>query len=160
MWSLGRILPMWLGRYILNSIREVYVNFDMSTVTDNVDKDIMLPVVLPSGVSASDVTVVNVRVTLTTVETDILEDVPLNLHNNYNNLAISSINLMSVNVELSGSANNIAAVRVDDVEVYFDMPSEPGTYTLPLHVVSSTHPYVSMTLEKSNVNVTVVEANQ
>ena len=145
---------------ILNSIREVYVNFDMSTVTDNVDKDIMLPVVLPSGVSASDVTVVNVRVTLTTVETDILEDVPLNLHNNYNNLAISSINLMSVNVELSGSANNIAAVRVDDVEVYFDMPSEPGTYTLPLHVVSSAHPYVSMTLEKSNVNVTVVEANQ
>ena len=145
---------------VLNSIREVYVNFDMSTVTDNVDKDIMLPVVLPSGVSASDVTVVNVRVTLTTVETAVLEDVPLNLHNNYNNLAISSVNLMSVNVELSGSANNVAAVRVDDVEVYFEMPSEPGTYTLPLYVVSSAHPYVSMTLEKSNVNVTVVEANQ
>ncbi|MBQ6478429.1 MAG: hypothetical protein IJI44_03565 [Erysipelotrichaceae bacterium] len=145
---------------ILNSIREVYVNFDMSTVTDNVDKDIMLPVNLPSGVSASDVTVVNVRVTLTTVETAILEDVPLKLHSNYNNLAISSIDQMSVNVELSGSADNVAAVEVDDIEVYFEMPSEPGTYTLPLYVVSSSHPYVSMTLERSNVNVTIVEANQ
>ena len=145
---------------VLNTIREVYVNFDMSTVTDNVDKDIMLPVILPAGVSASDVTVVNVRVTLTTVETDILEDVPLNLHNNYNNLAISSVSLMSVDVELSGSANNIAAVDVDDVEVYFEMPSEPGTYTLPLYVVCPDHPYVNLSLEKSNVNVTVVEANQ
>ena len=145
---------------ILNGIREVYVNFDMSTVTDNVDKDIMLPVVLPSGVSASDVTVVNVRVSLTTVETAVLEDIPLYYHNNYNNLAISSVSLMSVNVELSGSANNIAAVSVDDVEVYFEMPSEPGTYTLPLYVVSTDHPYVNLSLEKSNVNVTVVEANQ
>ena len=145
---------------ILNSIREVYVNFDMSTVTDNVDKDIMLPVNLPSGVSASDVTVVNVRVTLTTVETAILEDVPLKLHSNYNNLAISSIDQMSVNVELSGSDDIVAAVEVDDIEVYFEMPSEPGTYTLPLYVVSSSHPYVSMTLERSNVNVTIVEANQ
>ncbi len=145
---------------ILNGIREVYVNFDMSTVTDNVDKDIMLPVVLPSGVSASDVTVVNVRVSLTTVETAVLEDIPLYYHNNYNNLAISSVSLMSVNVELSGSANNIAAVSVDDVEVYFEMPSEPGTYTLPLYVVSADHPYVNLSLEKSNVNVTVVEANQ
>ncbi|MBQ1534573.1 MAG: hypothetical protein IIZ64_07170 [Erysipelotrichaceae bacterium] len=145
---------------ILNGIREIYVNFDMSTVTDNVDKDIMLPVVLPSGVSASDVTVVNVRVSLTTVETTVLEDIPLYYHNNYNNLAISSVSLMSVDVELSGSANNIAAVSVDDVEVYFEMPSEPGTYTLPLYVVSTDHPYVNLSLETSNVNVTVVEANQ
>ena len=67
---------------------------------------------------------------------------------------------MSVDVELSGSANNIAAVSVDDVEVYFEMPSEPGTYTLPLYVVSTDHPYVNLSLETSNVNVTVVEANQ
>ncbi|MBR3251251.1 MAG: hypothetical protein IKF80_06045, partial [Erysipelotrichaceae bacterium] len=54
---------------ILNGIKEVYVNFDMSTVTENVDRELMLPITLPSGVSASDVTVVNVRVTLSTIDT-------------------------------------------------------------------------------------------
>ncbi|MBR4461973.1 MAG: hypothetical protein IKS51_05270 [Erysipelotrichaceae bacterium] len=145
---------------VLNSIREVYVNFDMSSVTENVDKDIMLPVVLPSGVSASDVTVVNVQVTLSTVSTRTLEKLPLNAHNNYNNLAISEIGFMNVDVELSGSENNIQAVNPDDIEVYFEMPEEPGVYELPLLVTIDGHPYVNVALERSMVNITVVEANQ
>lgn len=145
---------------VLNSISEVYVNFDMSTVTENVDKDIMLPVTLPSGVSASDVTVVNVRVSLATVSTMTLEGIPLNAHNNYNNLAISDIDLMSVNVEVSGSENNLANIRSEDIEVYFEMPEEPGTYDLQLYATIRNHPYVNISLEKSMINVTVVEANQ
>ena len=145
---------------VLNGISEVYVNFDMSTVTENVDKEIMLPVTLPSGVSASDVTVVNVRVTLSTVDTVVLEDIMLSAHNNYNNLAISDIEFRSVNVEVSGSANNIASVSENDIEVYFEMPEEPGTYTLPLNVTLTGHPFVLVSLEKSSVNVTIVEANQ
>ena len=146
---------------VLNGISEVYVNFDMSTVTENVDKEIMLPVTLPSGVSASDVTVVNVRVTLSTVDTIVLEDIPLSVHNNYNNLAISSdIEFKSVNVQISGSTNNINAIDPNDVEVYFDMPSETGTYTLPLQVTVADSPFVSLELEKTSVTVTVVEANQ
>ena len=145
---------------ILNGIKEVYVNFDMASVTENVDKDIMLPVVLPSGVSASDVTVVNVQVSLSTVSTRTLEKLPLNAHNNYNNLAISEIGFMNVDVELSGSENNIQAVNTDDIEVYFEMPEEPGVYELPLLVTINGHPYVNVALERSMVNITVVEANQ
>ena len=145
---------------ILNGIKEVYVNFDMASVTENVDKDIMLPVVLPSGVSASDVTVVNVQVSLSTVSTRTLEKLPLNAHNNYNNLASSEIGFMNVDVELSGSENNIQAVNTDDIEVYFEMPEEPGVYELPLLVTINGHPYVNVALERSMVNITVVEANQ
>ena len=145
---------------ILNNIREVYVNFDMATVTENVDKDIMLPVSLPNGVSASDVTVVNVRVSLSTVSTRTMEKLPLNAHNNYNNLAISEIEFMNVDVELSGSENNITAVKADDIEIYFEMPEEPGVYELPLYVTVNGHPYVNVSLDRSMVSITVVAANQ
>ena len=145
---------------VLNTIKEVYVNFDMATVTENVDKDIMLPVSLPSGVSASDVTVVNVRVSLATVSNMTLEDIPLNAHNNYNNMAISEIDFTSIDVSLSGSENNLNTVRSDDIEVYFEMPEEPGTYDLPLFATISNHPYVTLSLDKSMVHVVVVEANQ
>ena len=145
---------------VLNSIGEVYVNFDMSTVTENADKEIMLPVTLPSGVSASDVTVVNVRVTLATVDTVTMEDIPLAVHNNYNNMAISDIEFRYVNAEVSGSTANINAVSNSDIEVYFEMPSEPGTYVLPLLYQISGHPFVSLNLVRSSVNVTIVEANQ
>lgn len=145
---------------VLNGISEVYANFDMSTVTENVDKEMMLPVSLPSGVNGSDVTVVNVRVSLATVDTREVEDVKINIHNNYNNLAISDIDVSEVTVEISGSLSNINSVDRDDIEVYFEMPEEPGTYDLPLYVVSDSHPFVNMTLNKMTVNVTAVEANQ
>ena len=145
---------------VLNNIKEVYVNFDMSTVTENVDKEIMLPVTLPAGVSASDVTVVNVRVTLSTIDSRTIEDVSLNAHNNYNNLAVSDIDFTTVNVQISGSTNNINDVEFEDIEVYFEMPEEPGTYDLPLFVEIKDHPYVSTELEKPSVRITTVEANQ
>ena len=145
---------------VLNGISEVYVNFDMSTVSANVDRDIILPVTLPPGVSASDVSVVNVRVALSTIDTRTMENVSLNAHNNYNNLAVSDIDFMNVNVQLSGSLNNINNVDENDIEVYFEMPEEPGTYDLPLFVEIKDNPYVSAELERSTVHVTTVEANQ
>lgn len=155
-----QVTRIYAPENILNSIKEVFVNFDMSTVTENVDKDIMLPLALPDGVSASDVTVVNVRVSLSTVASSTIENVPLNAHDNYNNLAISEIDLMNVDVVVSGSENNINSVKTDDIEVYFNMPEEPGTYSLPLYVSINNHPFVNAALERSSVNVTIVEANQ
>ena len=145
---------------VLNNISEVYVNFDMSTVTENVDRELMLPITLPAGVSASDVTVVNVRVTLSTIDTRTIESVSLNAHDNYNNLAVSDIDFTTVNVEVRGSTNNINAVEANDIEVYFVMPQEPGTYNLELHADLKNNPFVDISLERSTVNVTVVEANQ
>lgn len=144
---------------IIDSINEVYVNFDMSTISENANLEMMLPITLPQGVSASDVTVVNVKVSLSTVDTRLIEEVPLNAINNVNNLAVSEIDFKRVNVTASGSTNNIEKVNIEDLNVYFEMPEEPGTYNLPLYVKCAAHPYVKFELENSSVNVTVVEAN-
>lgn len=144
---------------VIDAIGEIYVNFDMSTVTENIDTEMMLPVSLPSGVRASDVSVVNVKVSLAQVETKTVEDVPLNAVNNVNNLGIKDIDIKSVNVTVSGSENNIDQVSADAINVYFEMPEEAGTYDLPLYVTSSGHPYVNLALEKASVHVTVVGAN-
>lgn len=151
---------IYAPEHVLNGISEVYVNFDMSTVTENVDRELMLPISLPAGVSASDVTVVNVRVTLSTIDTRTIEGVSLNAHDNYNNLAISNIDFKEVNVEVRGSTNNINSVENSDIEVYFIMPQEPGTYNLELFAEIKNNPFVDISLERSTVNVTVVEANQ
>ncbi len=144
---------------ILNAIDEVYVNFDMSTVTENADLEMMLPVVLPDGVSASTVTVVNVKVVLSAIESKTIEEVPLNAINNTNNLAISDIDYREINVTVSGSPNNIDAITADDIMVYFEMPQEAGEYDLPLYVKADEYPYVNLTLERLSIHVVVVEAN-
>lgn len=144
---------------VLAGINEVYANFQLSSVTEGVDKEIMLPITLPGGVSSSSVTVVNVKVSLAIVESREINDLPLNVHDNYNNLAISEIDLTKVNVTLSGSNTNINSVADGDIEVYFIMPEEPGTYTVPLYVEIDSNPYVSATTSVLNVNVTVIEAN-
>lgn len=144
---------------VIDSIGEVYVNFDMSTVTENADMEMMLPINLPSGVRAADVNVVNVKVSLAQVETKTVEAVPLNAINNTNNLGIKEIDFKDVNVSVSGSENNVGQVDVEEINVYFEMPKEAGTYDLPLYVESSGHPYVNLVLEKASVHVTVVEAN-
>ena len=47
----------------------------MSTITENANLEIILPVILPSGVNASDVNVVNVKVTLAPNETKQIDDI-------------------------------------------------------------------------------------
>ena len=144
---------------VINSISEVYVNFDMSTINENANLEIILPVTLPSGVNASDVNVVNAKVTLAEVQSTLIENVPLNAINNNANLGVSEIDFKNVNVTVSGSANNIEKVSANDINVYFEMPQEPGTYDLPLFVEAKYHPYVTLELNNASVHITVVEAN-
>lgn len=144
---------------VVNSISEVYVNFDMSTINENANLEIILPVTLPSGVNASDVNVVNAKVTLAEVHSAVIEDIPLNARNNNANLGVSDVDFKSVNVTVSGSENNIASVGADDINVYFEMPQEAGTYDLPLYVEAKNHPYVTLELSNVSIHITVVEAN-
>lgn len=144
---------------VIDTISEVYVNFDMSTISENANLEIILPVSLPNGVNASEVSVVNVRVTLAAIDTRTIEEIPLNVVNNVNNLGISEISIKNVNVNVSGSTNNIERVNPEDINVYFEMPEEPGSYDLPLYVESKAHPYVTVEAQEASVHVTVVEAN-
>ncbi|MDO4198152.1 MAG: CdaR family protein [Erysipelotrichaceae bacterium] len=145
---------------VLSGISEIYANYDLSTVTEGVDKEIMLPVTLPAGVSSSTVTVVNVKVTLAIVENRELADIPLNVHDNFNNLAVSEIDATTATVIVSGSNTNINAISETDVEVYFTMPEEPGTYTVPLYVTCDSNPYISLSTNPVNVTITVIASNQ
>ena len=144
---------------IIDVISEVYVNFDLSTITENSDLEIMLPVVLPAGVNASDVATVNVKVTLSQMEDTLIHNVALNAINNVNNLGIADIDYKQVDVMVHGSASNMARVKDSDIYVYFEMPQEPGTYDLPLYVKSDNNPYCVFSIEQGSVHVTVVEAN-
>ena len=144
---------------VIDTISEVYVNFDMSTITENANLEIILPISLPNGVNASDVNVVNVKVTLAPIESKQIDSIPLNAINNENNLGISEIDFKDVSVVTSGSAANIEKVEPGDIYVYFEMPEEPGVYDLPLFVKSDNNPYVSFELQNASVNVTIVEAN-
>ena len=144
---------------VIDSINEVLVNFDMSTVTENANLEIILPITLPNGVNASEVSVVNVKVTLATIENKVVEDVPLNAINNVNNLGISEIDFKDIDVTVSGSEKNINAVEADDINVYFEMPEEAGTYDLPLLIEAKDHPYVNLKIDNPTVHVVVVEAN-
>ena len=144
---------------VIDTISEVYVNFDLSTISENANLEIILPVTLPNGVNASDVNVVNAKVTLAAVETNTVEGVPLNAINNTANLGVSEIDFKEVNVIVSGSEKNINAINKEDINVYFEMPQEPGTYDLPLYVEAKDHPYINLSLENASVHITVVEAN-
>lgn len=145
---------------IIDAISEVYVNFDMSTITENASLDLILPVTLPNGVNASEVNVVNVKVTLSSILTRSIDAVPLNAINNTSNLGIAEIDFTDVTVNVAGSENNINAVNADDINVFFEMPKEPGSYDLQLEVESKSHPYVTLSLQNATVHVTVVGASE
>ena len=144
---------------VIEGISEIYANFDMSTVTENANLEMILPITLPAGVNASEYNVVNVKITLASVETKTFNSVPLNAVNNTSNLGISDIDFKDVNITVSGSHNNIQEISDDDINVYFEMPKEPGTYDVQLFVEAKDHPYLVLSPEHASVHVTVVEAN-
>lgn len=150
---------IYASEAILATINEVYVDFDLSTITN--EAEIILPVSLPANVSSSDVTMVNVKVELAEVTTKTIKDVSLQYKNNNNNLAVSAIDVDKVDVIVTGSQANLDAFDDESVSVYFDCEGiEPGTYELPLVIECDSNPYVSFALSKNVVNITFVEAGE
>ena len=144
---------------VLAQISDVYVNFDLSTITGNAET--MMPVTLPANVKASDVTMVNVKVELAELETRTVEDISLQYRNNTNNLAVSQIDVRTVDVLITGSKDNLENIDEEQIAVYFDCKDlEPGTYELPLTVEYNGNPYVTLSLSKSVVNITFIEAGE
>ena len=141
---------------ILNSVEAVNVLFDLSTVVSN--SDITVPVTLPTGVSSADVTMVNLQVKLVASETRVIRNVPITYRNNNYGYGVSEADILSVDVTVTGSPNNINEVSADDLTVYIDVAEceEPGTYNLPLNIESNTNPFVSVTIDRLDVNITLV----
>ena len=148
---------IYASQSILDNIGSVYVDFDLSNISGT--KEIMLPVILPSGVKATDVSMVNLSVSLTEAKERTIMDIPIEYEDNDNNLAISSVDIKTAEVIISGSEENIGSIVANDLSVYFSMKGlEPGTYTLPLYVENTGNPYVNVSLGKSDIEITLVKA--
>lgn len=148
---------VYASQNVLDLIGSVYVDFDLSNVTGT--KEIMLPVVLPSGVKASEVTMVNLSVSLTDEAQKSITDIPIEYEDNNNNLAITNVDYTTIDVIIKGSLENINTISSDDITVYFSLKGlEPGTHILPLQVRNSGNPYVNIDLEVPEISVTLVQA--
>ena len=152
---------IYANEEVLNSIEQVDVNVDASTLTR--DTQISVPVNLPEGVSSADVTMVNLNITLAASVTKVIEDVPINYQNNDNNYAaVIEGNETRVSVEVSGTQTNIEAIDADDLFVYIDLEGlEPGEHTIPLEIQSnSVNNYVTYNILKPTIKITLVGEGQ
>ncbi len=140
---------------VLANVNEVTVTLDLSTVTS--DSEIIQPVVLPQGVNASEVTMVNLKATLGTTVTRTLEDVTLNSANNDNGYGVSYADTLKVSLTISGTQSNVDSVSASDFYVYVDFAGlEPGTYDLPVQVTNNSDAYITVEVEPKNLNITLV----
>ncbi len=141
---------------VLAGITSVEVTLDASTLTRN--SEIVVPITLPNGVNSSDVTRVNLTVTVSPEENKVLENVPIIYRNNNQGYGAQDASLTSVNVTVSGSVNNIANVTANDIVVFFDVADlEPGTYDLPLQIEQNTSNFITCSLDNMTVTITLVE---
>ena len=140
---------------VLANVNEVSVTLDLSTVTS--DSEIIQPIVLPSGVNASDVTMVNLKAVLGTTVTNTIENVTLNSANNDNGYGVSYADTLNVSLVIKGTQSNVDLVSASDFYVYVDFAGlEPGTYDLPIMVTNNSSAYISVEVEPKNINITLV----
>ncbi len=140
---------------VLEGVNEVSVNLDLSTVTS--DSEMIQPVVLPSGVNGSSVSMVTLKATLGTTSERTIENVTLNSINNDNGYGVSYTERLNVSLTIKGTQSNIDAVSASDFYVYVDFAGlEPGTYDLPIGVNSNTDAYVTVEVNPKNLNITLV----
>ena len=140
----------------IDSIESVYVELDLSTITSNTT--IMQPVVVPSGVSSSSVSVVNIKVVLDAAVSKVIDDVVLSYINNDNNLGASSATTTKVDVTVTGTASTLENIVADNIKAYIDIKDlAPGTYDLPVYLEKkNTSAYFTMTCEPTIITITLV----
>ncbi len=144
---------------VLANVNEVTVSLDLSTITS--DSEIIQPVILPSGVNASDVTMVNLKATLGSTVTRTIEDITLNSANNDNGYGVSYADTLKVSLTISGTQSNVDSVSANDFYVYVDFAGlEPGTYDLPVQVTVNTSSYVDVEVNPKNLNITLVNSQE
>lgn len=119
---------------ILGKIDNVVVTLNASNITK--DSTILRPVVLPTGVSSSNINQITMTIVLGEEAERTIEDVKINYKNNLNNYKVSQPNNQTtVSVKVTGTQSNIDAVTADDISVYVDMiDAKPGLSEFQLQV--------------------------
>ncbi len=145
---------------VLSKIDAVVVTVDASTLTK--DTTISRAVTLPAGVRQSSITQVTMEITLGEGVTRVLEDVPILVKNNINKYTIAPLdNQTTVNVEVFGTAKNVASVSAESIEVYFDMSEAIlGDQEFRLLVEQPFGSYVRYSLTQPTISVNVSGATE
>ncbi len=119
---------------VLSEIDNVVVTLNAATLTK--DSTILRPVVLPAGVSSSDITQITMNVTLGEAVEKVITDVPINVINNNNHYKASQPdNKTTTSVTVTGTQTNVDAVQADSIQVYINMKdAKPGLQTFALQV--------------------------
>lgn len=159
---------IYAAQSVLDSIEEVFVSLDLSTISG--DTELAEAISLPAGVSAADVSMVNLKVSLAPTESKTIQDVPIVYMNNVNGYGASSIETAFVDVTVSGSSEIIEKINENNFAVYIDVDGlTPGDYTLPLNIATSSSidfpdivdesdmRYVVLTLSQPDIKITLVE---
>ena len=141
----------------INNIESVYAELDLSTITSNTT--LMQPVVIPSGVSQSEISFVNLKVVLDAAVDGVIEEVPINYINNKQGYGASSASATSVSVTVKATASALEEITADNIYAYIDVKDlEPGTYELPIYLEKkNSNKYFSMTCSPSTITITIVQ---
>jgi len=125
---------------VLSKVDQVTVSIDASTL--NKDTKISQPIILPSGVTSSDITKVTLDVILGELTTKIESNVPINYKNNKDGLTFVADTAVT-SVKVIGTVNNIDSITAKDIQVYFDMSTAVvGPQEFDLEIIQNTNPYI------------------
>ncbi len=142
---------------VLNSIETVLVPIDASTLVGNTTLVADIP--LPSGIKKTNISRVNMQITLAESQGVVVNDVFIQFINNFQGYRFTLINPddTKTSIEVEGTATNLQDISPDDFYVYFDMEDlEEGEQDVVL-ILRSFKPLVKATLVKQTIRINVVK---
>ena len=142
---------------ILNAIEQVQVPINAAQLTG--DTTLVADIPLPSGIKKTSINRVNMQITLGEGQSGRVEDIFIQFVNNVKGYRFTLINPedTTIDVEVFGTATNLANLSPDDFYVYFDMANlEEGEQDVPL-ILRSFKPLVKASLVKQTIRINVVK---
>jgi len=142
---------------VLAQVEQVTVSIDASTLTK--DTKIVQPIILPSGVSTSDITKVNLDIKLGEEASKLITQVSPYFTNNESGYRFLP-DKAYYDVNVYGTVSNIEDISSADIRIYFDMiDAEIGDAEFTLHVVQNTNPYIHYELVDSTISGIIEDPN-
>ena len=149
-------ITLFAPESVLAKIDELRIPINATTLTG--DTNLVYTVTLPSGVRELSVTKVNMEIRLGDGVKRIVENVMIRYRNNIKGYRFTIVDPEDAytNVELFGTAENIANITEDNMEVYIDMLNiELGLQSVIVYVDGGTT-LVKFTPEKPTISIEVI----
>lgn len=145
---------------VLAEVDHVTVTLDASTITK--DSSVLRPITLPEGVTSASINQVTLTVKLGEKKTKTIDNVNINyINNTAGYTAQSSEDKTTTSVTVEGTAENIADVTADDINVYIDLAdAEPGEQTFELQVEEPSNGLVYYRLSETSYELTILGTAQ